>query len=285
MSEPSVYRILEGEPGDALVRRRIVAWRRLEPGDVRSQGSIDVPESPFLEAKVFEIALPAPVHADMKRLSEAKASALALSKIPLVDYEPAGVLISAAGGMAIGVWLEYLRPASWFLPIAAVCFVVGVVIAVIAKRRRAVAEAEAEARWTSAPERKEHDALAREIAQAWLQLGQLLKRDTGFHTEIRVAEGSNDPLRLASIDPRPMEGAKGFDPEDWLPTEGGGVRYEALHAGGEIATRAMPGTTEVGGDGIPPTKSDVAPKSETAAEDETIDERADEAPSSIDRSA
>ena len=234
-------------PGEgAPVRRRVVVWRRLEPGDVRTPGSIDVPESPFLEAKVVEIAVPAAVHAEMVRLAAARASATALAKVPLIDYEPAGVLIAAAGGMAVGAWLEYLRPASWFFPAAAVIFVVGVIVATIAKRRRAVVEAEAAARWERAPEKEEHDALARELAQGWLRFAQDLKRDTGFHVEIRVAEGSSDPVRLASIDPRLMDGAKGFDPEDWLPTEGGGVRYEALHAGGEIATRLMPGTMEVG---------------------------------------
>lgn len=257
MSERA-HQIVDGD--GPLVRRRIVTWRRLEPGDVRSPGSLEVPESPFLEAKLVEVAVPASVHEDMVRLAKARAKATALTKVPLIDYEPAGVLIAAAGGMAVGAWLEYLRPASWFLIAAGVLFVVGAIVAAVAKRRRAVVEAEAEARWLSAPERKEHDALARELAQGWLRFAQTLKRESGFHVEIRVAEGSSDPLRLASIDPRPLEGASGFDPEDWLPTEGGGVRYEALHAGGEIATRLMPNTKEIEPEAEPEPVPDPSPE-------------------------
>lgn len=277
MSEPVVHQIVEGrgdatEPeGGELVRRRIVAWRRLEPGDVRTPGSLNVPESPFLEARVFEIGVPRSVHEEMERLAKARASAVEIPRSPLSEYEPAGVLIAAAGGAAVGVWLEYLRPANVFLAGAAVVGVVGVLLASYAKSRRRALEEEAEARWSGAPEKKEYEELARRIAQGWLGFAQQLKKESGFHVEIRVAEGSNDPLRLASIDPRPMEGARGFDPQDWLPTEGGGVRYEALHAAGEIATRLLPGTTEVGETAKPapepPSDASAASERESAASD------------------
>ncbi|MDQ3031884.1 MAG: hypothetical protein M3Y87_05655 [Myxococcota bacterium] len=257
MTDGVVHEIVDGK--GPLVRRRIVAWRRLEPGDVRTPGSIDVPESPFLEAKLFEIGVPAEVHAEMKRLAAAKTKATAIPSSPLTEYEPAGILISAAGGIAVGVWLEYLRPETWFNYAAMVLGAIGVVLAVVAKQRRRAAEAEADARWSAMPEKKEYESLAREVAQGWVRFTQTVKKDAGFHVEIRVAEGSSDPLRLASIDPRPMVAARGFDPEDWMPTEGGGVRYEALHTAGEIATRLLPGTTEAGELAAPEPETKSAP--------------------------
>jgi hypothetical protein len=241
--EPEVHRVIGG--GGPLVRRRIVVWRRLEPGDRGTPGARPVPESPFLEAKILEIGIPRAVHEDMKRLAAARARATAIPSTVLTDYEPAGILIAGAGGIMVGVWLEYLEPGRIFLAIGAVLLAIGVVTAMIAKRRRRRAEAVAAARWAAAPERSEYESLAHDLANGWEDLVQSLKRDSGFHTEIRVAEGSDDPLRLASIDPRPLAKAQGFDPEDWLPTEGGGVRYEAVHAAGEIATRLMTGVDDV----------------------------------------
>lgn len=242
MNESIVHRIVEGP--EPLLRRRIVVWRRLEPGDVRTPGSLAVPESPFLEAKVLDIAIPLELHERMKSLAEARARATAIPRSPLLEYEPAGVLISGAGGIGVGVWLDYLRPAEVFQWIALGALIAGLALAVIAKVRRRSAEAKAASRWSAASERKEHEEVSRELAESWIRFSQNLKRDTGFHTEIRVAEGSSDPLRLASIDPRPMTQGS-MDPEDFLPTEGGGVRYEALHAAGEIVSRLLPGAHEL----------------------------------------
>lgn len=246
MSE-SLHLIVEG--AGPLVRRRIVVWRRLEPGDVRTQGSLDVPESPFLEAKVVDIAIPRALHEEMKTLATAHAKATSLSSSPLLEYEPAGLLLSAAGGIGVDVWLDYLRPVEVFQWIALGCLVVGTALGMYAKQRRRAEEARATARWASAPERSDHEKLSRDIGHAWLRFTQALKKDSGFHTDVRVAEGSNDPLRLASIDPRLIQTARGFDPEDWMPTEGGGVRYEALHAAGEIVSRLLPGATELAEEG------------------------------------
>lgn len=243
MTDERVHEVVSGGP--PWVRRRIVVWRRLEPGDVRTPGSLDAPESPFLETKVIDVAVPRSFHEEMKRLAAAKAKATALPRSPLLEYEPAGILISAAGGIGVGVWLDYLRPAGAFGWIAVACLGLGVVLAAVAKTRRAAAESAARARWAAAAEKKDYEEVARTIAERWIAFSQDLKRDTGFHTEIRVAEGSSDPLRLASIDTRPFTGAIGMDPDDFLPTEGGGVRYEALHAAGEIVSRLLPGAHEL----------------------------------------
>lgn len=244
MSEaPIVHAIVEG-PGP-VVRRRIVVWRRLEPGDVRTPGSLPVPESPYLEAKVLDISIPVSVHEEMKRLAAARARATAMPVSPLLRFEPAGTLIAAAGGMGVGTWLDYLRPAEVFSMITLAALVIGILLAVYGKARLRAEQSAAAARWQAAPEREEYEALARRIAEQWASFAQKLRKDTGFHTEIRVAEGSSDPMRLASIDPRPFAAGAGFDPEDWMPTEGGGVRYETIHAAGEIVTRLLPGAREL----------------------------------------
>ncbi len=237
------YRIIEGDA--PFIRRRIVTFRRIEPGDLRTEGSVEVPESPFIEAKLVDIEVPESIHEKMKRLADAKAKALEIPRSPLLEYEPAGIMISAAGGIAVGVWLEYLMPQREFLLIAACLGVVGVLFALMTKRRRLAAEAAARARWDLAHEKDEYEAMAHEVTEKWRHFAQELRSDTGFHVEIRIAEGSRNPMRLASIDPRPMEGTAGFDPEDFLPTEGGGVRYEAVHAAGVVGTRLIPNAIEI----------------------------------------
>jgi hypothetical protein len=192
-----------------------------------------------------DIEVPESIHEKMTRLAGTKSKALEIPRSPLLEYEPAGIMISAAGGIAVGVWLEYLRPQSEFLLIAACLGILGIILAVTTKRRRIAAEAAASARWALADEKTEYEALAREVMDGWQYFARTLRKETGFHVEIRVAEGSRNPMRLASIDPRPMEGALGFDPEDFLPTEGGGVRYEAVHAAGVVGTRLMPGAIEI----------------------------------------
>lgn len=262
-----VHEIVSGAA--PFVRRRIVVWRRLEPGDVRTPGSLDAPESPFLETKVIDVALPRAFHDDMKRLAAAKSKATDIPRSPLLEYEPAGILLSAAGGIGVGVWLDYLRPGDVFLWLALACLVLGVALAIFAKARRSAAETLAKARWAAAPEKKEYEDVARTIAERWVLFTQDLKKDTGFHTEIRVAEGSSDPLRLASIDPRPFTGAIGMDPDDFLPTEGGGVRYEALHAGGEIVSRLLPGAHELAEETPPAVSPSLAAGSPAPGTDES----------------
>lgn len=236
------YRIIDGQ--GPYVRRRVVTFRRLEPGDARSEGALSVPESPFLEARLVEIELPASTHERMKALADAKSRALDLPHSMLLEYQPSGTMIAAAGGMAVGVMLEYLRPELPFLWAAGCLGALGLAMAVLTKRRRLKAEAAAKARWTLAEDRAEYEAMARELAAGWQEFARRLRKETGFYVDIRVAEGSRDPMRLASIDPRPLESG-GFDPEDFLPTEGGGVRYESVHAGGIVGTRLMPGASEI----------------------------------------
>jgi hypothetical protein len=240
-----VIRLLGDDADQAWVRRKIVVFRRLEPDDVRSPGSHVLDESPYLEARLVELAIPKRVHDEMTSLAAKRRAALATTGGLFVSYDPAGWLLAAGGGGLFGVWFDFLpRAFTWGLlgMLAA-----GVVLGLATRSARARAEKDAQARWDASPEKKEYDALAKELAAAWARAQATLKRETGFHTVIRVAEGSADPMRLASIDPRPYAAEPPtFDPDDFLPTEdGGAVRYEQVHATGEVITQALHGTEDL----------------------------------------
>ena len=237
-------RVIAGDSSGELVRRKIVVFRRLEPGDVMGSGSVPLRESPYLEGKVVQIALGKPMHDDMLRLAKKRTEMLGAGSNLLSSYDLPGMLISGAGGGLFGVWLDYLP--QWLTPYLGFALALGVVFGFVTRVRKRGTELQAEERWRAAPERKEHEALAREIAEKWIAFSLDLKKEGGFHTEVRVAEGSDDPLRLASIDPRGFIAVPPtFDPEDFLPTDGGGVRYEAVHAGGDVQTRLCEGDRDL----------------------------------------
>jgi hypothetical protein len=239
-----VIRLLGDESETAWVRRKIVVFRRLEPSDVRTPGSHVLEESPYLEAKLVELAVPRRTHDEMKALGARRSAALSAATGLFRSYDPAGWLVAAGGGGLVGVWLDYLpRAFFWGLVVAVAA---GVVLGFVTRFAKGKAVAEADAKWRGSPEKKDYDLLAKEIAEAWARAQATLKRETGFHTVIRVAEGSVDPLRLASIDPRPYSADPPlFDADDFLPTEdGGAVRYEQVHATGEVVTQALDGTAD-----------------------------------------
>ncbi len=219
-------------------------------------GSHPLRESPYLEGKILEIGLGKAIHDDMTRLSKRRAEVLSEATGLLSSYDLAGMLVSGAGGALFGVWLDYLP--SWLTPYLGGALALGVVVGFWTRMRKRGAEMAAEEKWRAAPERAEHDDLARRLAEKWIALGLDVKKELGFHTEVRVAEGSDDPLRLASIDPRGFVAMPPFfDPEDFLPTDGAGVRYEAVHAGGEVVTRLCEGDRDV---------PEASPKSDAAPE-------------------
>lgn len=243
-STPRVLTVLGGSGGAPWVRRKIVVFRRLEPGDARTPGSLAVEESPYLEARVVELRVPKQVHDELRALAAKRREALAVARGLFRSYDPAGWLVAAGGGGLVGQWLDYL-PSAFFWPLVATT-AVGVVVGVATRWARTSAEKKADARWAASPAKADHDALAKELAEAWADAQATLKRETGFHAVIRVAEGSVDPLRLASIDPRPYAADPPvFDPDDFLPSESAGaVRYEQFHATGEVVTRALEGTSD-----------------------------------------
>lgn len=236
--------IVDGS-GPPLVRRKVLVFRRLEPGDVRGQGARPMPESPYVEAKVVEIAVGKATHDDMVRLAKRRAEVLDAGESLLHRYDVPGIIIAGAASGFFGTYFDYV-PERFRVGLG-VAFLIGVVLAFVTRSLRKSAEVAALARWNALPESKEHDRLARELAEAWERFGASIKREhEGFHTVLRVAEGSTAPERLCSIDPRPFaESPPRFDPEDWLPTDGGGVRYEVVDAMGEIVTRALEGVDDV----------------------------------------
>ena len=90
------------------VVRKIVVWRRLEPGDIRTPGTELSAESPHLEAKVMKVAIAESLHADLTRLWKKKDETTAATTQWTTRYEPAGVLFATGGGAMVGVLLDYL---------------------------------------------------------------------------------------------------------------------------------------------------------------------------------
>ena len=243
-STDRVISLIGGDDETTWVRRKMVVFRRLEPDDVRTAGSFVVEESPYLEARLVELRIPKKTHREMVALAKKRRDTLSIASGLMRSYEPAGWLLAGAGGGLVGVWLDYL-PFAFLWPLVGV-LIAGVGVGIATRFGRTNAEAEADRRWGASPDKKEHDALARELAESWAAAQASLKRESGFHTVIRVAEGSVDPLRLASIDPRPYAADPPlFDPDDFLPSEeSGAVRYELVHATGEVVTRALEGTSD-----------------------------------------
>jgi hypothetical protein len=242
-----VIRLLADATDASFVRRKVVVFRRLEPGDVRSEGSHKLEESPYLEARVLELAVPKRIHEEMVALDKKKREALSVATGYFRSYDPAGVLLATGGTGLFGIWLDYLPSAFW-MPFAAI-MLFGVAVGVWTKRASQLGIAEAAKRWTESADRKSYDLLAKDISEAWTRVANTIRREDGFYTDLRVAEGSADPVRLASIDPRPYTSEPpAFDPDDFLPSVATGddcpVRYEHVHATGEVITKSIEGSRD-----------------------------------------
>src|SRR5688572_22550697 len=98
---------IDGQKG-ARVVRRIVAWRRLEPGDRRTPGTEIAPESPHLEARVFKVGIAETTFRELERLTKKRDEVVVSASGWSTRYEPAGVLLAIGGGLALGVLLDYL---------------------------------------------------------------------------------------------------------------------------------------------------------------------------------
>lgn len=235
--------ILLGDKTGELVRRKIVVFKRLEPGDSPSLGSHPLKESPYLEGRVVEIAIGKELHERMVALEKRRTGTVRDTVSLGAKYDIPGMLIAGAGGGMVGAFFDFLP--LHIVPYLAGIFGLGVVLGFVTRVRKRGGEIAAEERWKAMPEQKEYDALARDLSDAWISFANELKKDPGYHVELRVAEGSDDPLRLASIDPRGFIAMPPtFDPEDFLPTEGAGVRYEVVHAQGEVVTRLLEGVKD-----------------------------------------
>lgn len=267
--------IVDGSTGP-LVKRKIVVFRRLEPGDIRTPGTHQLPHSPYLEGKVLDLALSKSFFDDMERVEKKRREILGSGEGSLLHrFDIPGIIIAGAGATLIGSTMGY-APVS-LRPVLIGILVVGVVLGFVTRILKSRADAEAEARWKAAPEHKENERLGRELAEAWVRFSSQVKREhEGFHTELRVGEGSTAPQRLCSLDPRGFNAMPPtFDSQDWLPTVGGGVRYEEIDVMGELVTRGLEGVDDWAEDGSPPkAKAEKETKSDAKAGPEESDAKA-----------
>ncbi len=184
----------EDEP---LVTRRVVVWRRLEPGDVRTPGTEIAPESSHLEAKLVEVGVAAALLERLEELSKKRDEVTGVVSGWLARYEPAGVLFTVGGTMAVGVGLDYLPAAA--LPLAGSFVVLGIAVGVLTKTRAVKARLAMDRRWRDMPEREELGKLERTLAPRWERFATKLREETGFRTDVRVGD-IHEADRLVSID-------------------------------------------------------------------------------------
>lgn len=242
-----VIRLLSDATDTVWVRRKIVVFRRLEPGDVRSEGSHVLEESPYLEARLLELALPKRIHDEMVALDQKRREIKAVATGYFRSYDPAGVLFASGGTGLFGAIFDYL-PKFFFYPSIAL-MVLGVIVGFLTKRASNLGIAEGEKRWNESADRKAYNDVAKDISEAWIRAANTIRREDGFYTDLRVAEGSADPVRIASLDPRPYTSdPPAFDPDDFLPSVATGddcpVRYEQVHATGEVITKSVEGSKD-----------------------------------------
>lgn len=215
---------IDGSKG-ALVVRRVVVWRRLEPGDVRTPGTELSAESPYLEAKVLEVGVSEKTLADLERLQKVKDAAHATADGWDTRYEPGGVLLALGGGLSIGALLDYLPP-SW-LPATGTLALLGVAIGALTRSRKTRADKAAEKKWKAMPERDALASLEKRLLPRWKRFGDKLREDSGFRTEVRVGD-IHEADRLVSL-----ELARLTDPASWRPDEKPReVRYSWIYTDG-----------------------------------------------------
>lgn len=210
---------------DALVVRRLVVWRRLEPGDVRTPGTELSAESPYLEAKVLEVGISEKTLADLERLDAKKREVHAVASRWSTRYEPGGVLLALGGGLSIGALLDYL-PASW-LPATGSLAVLGVAVAALTRARKAKVDGDARRRWRAMPERDALKSIEKRLRPRYERFAEKLREDSGFRTEVRVGD-IHEADRLVSIELERLT-----DPATWRaddkPQE---VRYSWVYPDG-----------------------------------------------------
>src|SRR5690606_41596474 len=100
MTKPTA---IDGSDGP-LVVRRIVVWRRLEPGDVRTPGTELAPESGHIEAKTIEVGIAEELFADLEGLQKKRDEALSLASRWSARYEPARVLFAGRASVRVAAW-------------------------------------------------------------------------------------------------------------------------------------------------------------------------------------
>lgn len=218
---------IDGSEGEPLVTRRIVVWRRLEPGDVRTPGTEIAPESPHLEVKILEVGIAASLHDRLRELWTKRDEATAVASGWSARYEPAGVLFTIGGAMAVGIGLDYLPRAA--LPLAGSFVALGFAVGVLTKMRSVRGRLQADRRWRDMPERGELEKIERTITPRWERFATKLRDESGFRTDVRVGD-IHEADRLVSL-----EVARLTHPDTWRPDpKPNEVRYGWRYSDGRV---------------------------------------------------
>ncbi|MBX3268975.1 MAG: hypothetical protein KF729_01870 [Sandaracinaceae bacterium] len=200
---------LDGTKDGPLVTRKIVVWRRLEPGDVRTPGTEIAPESTHLEAKVVEVGIAKATLETAERLWSAK-DALAADTTKLsMRYEPAGVLFAIGGSGVVAVLLDYLPDAALWVCVSLTAL--GAAVGALTRARKHRAEHEASVAWGKTEERRALEQLERTLTPRWRRFAERLLEAQGFRTDVRVGD-VHEADRLVSIDT-----ARITHPDTWRP--------------------------------------------------------------------
>lgn len=223
MSKPTA---IDGSDGP-LVVRRVVVWRRLEPGDVRTPGTELAPESPHLEAKVLEVGISRELFEDLERLEKKRGEVTAGASAWVTRYEPAGAVFATGGGLVVGAWLDYLPP--FVLPFGAAVTALGVAAGMATRVLKLKRDREVEARWRATKEREELAKIERRLTPRWERFATKLREESGFRADVRVGD-IHEADRLVSIDPSRIT-----HPDTWRPDpKPNDVRYGWMYADGRV---------------------------------------------------
>lgn len=223
MTEPTA---IDGSDGP-LVTRRLVVWRRLEPGDARTPGTELAPESPHLEAQILEVGIAETLFEDLKRLEAMREAAHAVRARWTTRYEPAGVLFTVGGAVSAGALLQYVPP--FVLPFTLSLALLGVGVGFWTRSRKTKSEREAERRWRAMPEHKELASIEKRLLPRWERFATKLRENTEFRADVRVGD-IHEADRLVSLDP-----ARIAHPDTWRPdAKPTDVRYGWRYADGRV---------------------------------------------------
>jgi len=211
-----------------MVVRKIVLWRRLEPGDVRTPGTELAPESPHLEAKVVEVGIGEGTWADCQRLWAVRDEVTAVTTSWTTRYEPAGALLTLGGTGVVSVLLDYL-PDALLWPLASLAGL-GAAVGALTRVRRMAAEKTADRAWRATDERRELEQLRKTLTPRWERFAERTKDASGFRTDVRVGD-VHDADRLVSIDVERIT-----HPDTWRPDEKRAeVRYGWVYRDGRYS--------------------------------------------------
>jgi hypothetical protein len=217
---------IDGSDGP-LTTRRIVVWRRLEPGDVRTPGTEIAPESPHIEAKIIEVGIATELHEDLARLWKKRDEVTSIATTWTARYEPAGVLFAIGGSGVIATLLDMLP--FMMLPLSVSFVVLGATVGVWTRARKRTREREAARRWRATEEREELEKIEKRLVPRWERFAAKLREEEGFRADVRVGD-IHEADRLVSIDPALLT-----HPDTWKPdAEPNEVRYGWMYRDGRV---------------------------------------------------